>query len=472
MLFNSFTFIIFFAVVFALYQLPFTWRVKKIILVVASYIFYAAWNPPFVLLLWLVTLIDWFIAKWIYATPEKRKKKLILLISLATNLGILGYFKYGDFLLRNFAAIIHSFGIEYAPAASDIILPIGISFYTFVTISYTIDVYRGAIKPAKSFIDYCLLVAFFPHLVAGPILRAAQFLPQCLTPKKANSQQISWGLSLFVYGLFEKVILADGLLAPLADKIFYAREQAGAVQALLATFAFAVQVFLDFDGYSLCAIGIALCFGFAFPDNFRFPFGAAGFADLWQRWHISLTKWLGDYVFKSLPRARHRLRLYLNIIITMTLAGLWHGAAWNYIIWGAVQGVYLITERVFKKQLGKFELAGSRSAQFGLAIFTFCLFSITGILFRPIGTASSLQMYKNILTGHSAVSEIYTPPEAACALAVIVGIFFFHWLMRNSSLEALAARLHWSIFALIIAAMLISIILNPGGSRAFVYFQF
>lgn len=471
MLFNSFTFIIFFAVVFALYQLPFAWRTKKIILVVASYIFYAWWNPPFVLLLWLVTLIDWFVAKWIYATAEKRKKKHILWISLAANLGILGYFKYGDFLLKNFAAFVHSFGIAYVPPESNIILPIGISFYTFVTISYTVDVYRGELKPAKSFVDYCLLVTFFPHLVAGPILRAAQFLPQCIEPKKATSQQIFWGLSLFVFGLFEKLILADGLLAPVVDKIFYAHAQAGAIQALLATFAFAVQVFLDFDGYSLCAIGIALCFGFVFPDNFRFPFGAVGFADLWQRWHISLTRWLGDYVFKSLPRRGSRLRVYLNIIVTMTLAGLWHGAGWSYIIWGGIHGSYLVAERLLKKHFGAIRTDG-KLVQFASALLTFCLFSLTGILFRPIGLANAVRMYANIIKGKASEAELYYPFEAFFAIFVIVGIFLFHWLMRDSSLEALAAKFHWSVFALIIAAMFIIIILNPGGSRAFVYFQF
>lgn len=472
MLFNSFTFIIFFAVVFALYQIPFAWRTKKIILVVASYIFYAWWNPPFVFLLWLVTLIDWFIAKWIYATPEKRNKKRILLISLATNLGILGYFKYGDFLLRNFAAFVNSFGIAYAPPESNIILPIGISFYTFVTISYTVDVYRGEIKPAKSFVDYCLLVTFFPHLVAGPILRAAQFLPQCIEPKKATSQQINWGLALFVFGLFEKVILADGLLAPVADKVFHQGDQAGWQQAWLGITAFAVQIFLDFDGYSLCAIGIALCFGFAFPDNFRFPFGAVGFIDLWQRWHISLTTWFRDYVFNSLPKKRNRIILYGNILITMLLSGLWHGAAWNYVAWGGVHGVCLIIERLSKRSLKKVDFGNNAAVIFLLTVLTFFATTLSAGFFRAPGLGHALTMYRNILTGRAAEIELYYPSEAACAVSVIVGIFFFHWLMRDSSLEKLAAKLHWSAIALIIAVMLIIILLNPGGSRAFVYFQF
>lgn len=441
-------------------------------LVVASYVFYAAWNPPFVLLLWLVTVIDWFIAKWIYATPDKRKKKQILLISLATNLGILGYFKYGDFLLKNFTTLVNSFGFQYAPTASDIILPIGISFYTFVTISYTVDVYRGEIKPAESFVDYCLLVTFFPHLVAGPILRASQFLPQCLAPQKATSRQIFWGLSLFVFGLFEKVILADGLLAPVADKVFYKGDQAGWQQAWLGITAFAVQIFLDFDGYSLCAIGVALCFGFVFPDNFRFPFGAVGFIDLWSRWHISLTTWFRDYVFRALPKKRNRIVLYGNILITMVLSGLWHGAAWNYVAWGGVHGVCLVIERFSKRSLKKINIGNNGALIFLLTVLTFLATTLTAGFFRAPGLRHALTMYQSIFTGRAAQIEIYYPYEAVFAGIVIIGIFLFHWLMRDSSLEELAGKMHWSIFSFIIALMLIVIILNPGGSRAFVYFQF
>lgn len=472
MFFNSLTFILFFAVVFALYRLPFAWRAKKILLVAASYVFYAWWNPPFVLLLWLVTILDWFIAKRIYAAPEKREKKTLLFISLAANLGILGYFKYGDFLLRNFAAFLHSFGIAYAPPESNIILPIGISFYTFVTISYTVDVYRGEIKPTKSFVDYCLLVAFFPHLVAGPILRAKQFLPQCVAPKQASAAQINWGLALFVFGLFEKVILADALLAPLVDKVFYNPDQTGWQQAWLGITAFAMQIFLDFDGYSLCAIGIALCFGFAFPDNFRFPSAAIGFIDFWSRWHISLTTWFRDYVFNSLPKKRSRAIIYGNILMTMVLSGWWHGAAWNYVAWGGVHGICLILERLFKRSLKNKFTTESVSFALLLTVLTFLATTLTAGFFRANGLAHALVMYRNIFTGSAATRDFYTRAEAACAIAVIVGIFVFHWLMRDSSLEDLARRAPWWVISLIMAAMLFIIILNPGGNRAFVYFQF
>ena len=211
MVFNSLTFILFFTLVLILHNLPFPWRVKKFILLIASYIFYAAWSPPFVILLMVATIIDWFVAKWLAKTEDNTKRKRILLLSIFANLGMLSYFKYGNFLINNFVGLVNAVGIEYSPAPPSIILPIGISFYTFVTLSYTIDVYRRKIKPANSFLDYALLITFFPHLVAGPILRAAQFLPQCLEPKRANSQQLGWGLSLMVFGLFQKVVLGNGL---------------------------------------------------------------------------------------------------------------------------------------------------------------------------------------------------------------------------------------------------------------------
>jgi len=228
-LFNSLTFLIFFAVVLGLYYLPLNWQLKKFNLLTASYLFYAAWNPPFVLLLWLSTLVDWFIASKMALTDNQRKKKLLLIISLVVNLGLLAYFKYATFILDNFVLFINNLGISYHPALPSIILPIGISFYTFQTLSYTIDVYRGE-KPCKSFLDFALFVTFFPQLVAGPIVRSSYFLPQCETPKQATIQQLGWGLSLLIIGLFQKSILADSLLAPVVEQVFKNATQTGAFE--------------------------------------------------------------------------------------------------------------------------------------------------------------------------------------------------------------------------------------------------
>src|SRR6266849_237073 len=220
MLFNSYTFIAFFIIVLILHNLPFSWKVKKINLLLASYVFYAAWNPPFILLLWLSTVVDYFVGRALYNQQNKHKKKLLLVISLIGNLGMLCFFKYGGFLLENFTHLVNALGVNYHPAKPNIILPAGISFYTFTTLCYTIDMYKRKSKPVKSLLDFSLFVTFFPHLVAGPIVRPPQLVPQFETPRKANSRQLSQGLFLVTLGLFMKVLLADSMLAPAANSVF------------------------------------------------------------------------------------------------------------------------------------------------------------------------------------------------------------------------------------------------------------
>jgi D-alanyl-lipoteichoic acid acyltransferase DltB (MBOAT superfamily) len=323
MVFNSYIFLIFFAVVWGLHQLPFPWAVKKFNLLVASYVFYAAWSPPFVLLLILSAVVDFFLARWMGRIDAPSGRRLLLGASLAVNLGLLGYFKYGSFLLENFVRAAALLGIHYQPPAGDIILPLGISFYTFETISYLMDVYRRRIKPWGSFLDYALFLTFFPHLVAGPIVRAADFLPQCVTPRRATDRQIGWGLCLLVLGLFEKVVLADGLLAPVVDKVYNATAAAHFGDAWAGTLAFSGQIFFDFAGYTTCAIGVALCFGFVLNDNFHFPYAAVGFSDFWRRWHMSLSGWLRDYLHIPLGGNRKGLaRTNVNLMLTMLLGGL------------------------------------------------------------------------------------------------------------------------------------------------------
>jgi len=347
MVFNSLTFLVFFCVVLGLHQLPLPWRVKKGNLLAASYLFYAAWNPIFVLLLWTSTIVDWFVAKWIVRTDGRAGKRGILLLSLVVNLGFLGYFKYGTFLLENWAGLLKVFGLTYHPLVSPIVLPVGISFYTFETLSYTLEVYRGQVPPWDSFLDFALFVAFFPHLVAGPIVRAADFLPQCRTPKRVTAPQLGWGLSLLAFGLFEKVVVADALLAPVADQVYSSWEKAGCFDAWIGTLAFSGQIFFDFAGYSLCAIGAALCLGFVLKDNFHLPYAAIGFSDFWRRWHLSLSTWLRDYLYISLGgNRRGEARTYVNLMLTMLIGGLWHGASWRFVVWGGLHGMYLIVERI------------------------------------------------------------------------------------------------------------------------------
>ena len=334
MTFNSLTFALFFLVVLGLYQLPLSWRTKKGMLLCSSYLFYAAWNPPFVSLLVVSTVVDWVAGKRIYAS-RGAVRNAWLLLSLCTNLGILAYFKYSPFLLNSFSELVAEVGIVFEPATAGIVLPIGISFYTFQTLSYSIDIYRRKLSPATSFLDYALFVTFFPQLVAGPIVRASEFLPQCLEPKRADSRQLGWGFILLTLGLFQKMILADHLFAPIADLIYGEPTRVSFATAWLGTLAFSGQIFFDFAGYSSCAIGAALCLGFALPDNFRYPYAAIGFSDFWGRWHISLSSWLRDYLYIPLGGNRHgRFNQAASLMLTMLIGGLWHGAAWTFMVWG------------------------------------------------------------------------------------------------------------------------------------------
>lgn len=289
MLFNSYTFVIFFIIVLLISRLVCGWTLRKVFLLIASYLFYAAWNPPFVILLWISTIADWFIAKKLHKTSSLGKRKLQLILSLLINLGMLGYFKYSLFILSNFVYLLNLCGINYTPPSPNIVLPVGISFYTFQTLSYTFDVFRRKMTPWHSFLDYALYVTFSPQLVAGPIVRAVDFLPQCKTTKNGNQKQMGWGLSLLVVGLFNKIVIADTFIAPIVEYVYDSSNIPGFFQVWAGTLAFAVQIFCDFSGYSTCAIGIAMCLGFELPDNFRFPYVALGFSDFWHRWHITLS---------------------------------------------------------------------------------------------------------------------------------------------------------------------------------------
>ena len=346
MLFNSLTFVVFFAVVLALHSAPFSWRQKKINLLLASYLFYAAWNPPFVVLLWISTVVDWHMAKWIFRENRLGRRRFFMIVSVAVNLGILGYFKYGGFLLENWTAAMHAIGVEYQAPAWNIILPVGISFYTFQTMAYSLDVYLRRAEPADSVLDFSLFVTFFPQLVAGPIVRPTQLIPQFRTPHQADRSQLMWGLTLMILGLFEKVVVADGALASSAEAVFSAEKALPWSDAWLGTLAFSGQIFCDFAGYSTTAIGAALCLGFSLPNNFNYPYAAIGFSDFWRRWHISLSTWLRDYLYIPLGGSRvGEGRTYVNLMVTMLLGGLWHGASWTFVVWGGLHGTYLAVER-------------------------------------------------------------------------------------------------------------------------------
>lgn len=349
MLFNSLTFVVFYIVVTTFYWRLRGWELRKNLLVVASYIFYGAWNPPFAALLFSTTAMDFWLGRQIDKAQDRRSRKRWLVASVCMNLSMLGFFKYGNFLLQNFQWLLARIGIIYQPPHLDILLPVGISFYTFHSLSYTLDIYRGVLKPTRSLRDFILAVSFFPQLVAGPIVRAGDFLPQLAHPPRLKASQFLWGLALMTLGLFEKIVLADTLLSGSADRVFGYAGPLVALDSWAGVLAFAGQIFCDFAGYSLTAIGAALTLGFHLKDNFRFPYAAIGFSDFWRRWHISLSTFLRDYLYIPLGGNQVKpLRSAANLVIVMFLGGLWHGAAWTFVVWGLLHGSYLVIERVFR----------------------------------------------------------------------------------------------------------------------------
>jgi alginate O-acetyltransferase complex protein AlgI len=474
MLFNSLTFIVFFVVLLAAYYALRSWRLQKLLLLVASYAFYAAWNPPFVALLWLSTFIDWFAAKRL-DTEERRGARLALLwVSLAANLGVLGFFKYGGFVLENFQNVVGFYGMSFEAAKPDIILPVGISFYTFQTMSYTMDVYLRRSRPSRSFLDFALYVTFFPQLVAGPIVRATDFLPQCLTPRRATREMFHWGLFLMTLGLFQKIVLADTMLSGAAETVFnWSQGPLATLDAWLGVLAFSGQIFFDFAGYSTCAIGAALCFGFSLPDNFRCPYAAIGFSDFWRRWHISLSTWLRDYLYIPIGGNRQgRLRTDVNLMVTMLLGGLWHGASWTFVVWGGLHGAYLGIERALGERFGRAAWISTLGGKIFLGALTYFLVNITWVFFRArdFGTAKLLllSMFGIIRDGAQVLPSL----DILKVTVVITGLVITHWIHRSIPVEAAAERLPGWAHGLVWGSMLVLLTLTQGSDNAFIYFQF
>ena len=381
MLFNSLSFIVFLIIVLVLYYSKFlNWTSKKRMLLFASYVFYGLWNPPLILLLWISTMVDWVSGNKLAKEEDPTYRRLWLLLSMSVNLGFLAFFKYGNFLLENFTAMVNAVDIYYHPQKMDILLPMGISFYTFQTMSYTIDIYNRKIKPANTFLDFALYVTFFPQLVAGPIVRAKDLIEQFYESKKATVNQFIWGSFLFTLGLFQKVVLADTLLSDTSDTVFDSGKILNSWDAWSGTLAFSGQIFFDFAGYSTCAIGVALMLGFILPDNFRYPYASLGFSDLWKRWHISLSSWLKDYLYIPLGGNQHGItRMYVALMLTMLLGGLWHGAAWTFMVWGGLHGTYLILERLQRQYL-PFKITAKNGIF--LALLTYTCVNITWVFFR------------------------------------------------------------------------------------------
>ena len=471
MVFNSLTFVVFFALVLVLHALPFTWRVKKVNLLLASYVFYAAWNPPFIILLWISTVVDWYAAQKLVHAQKANARKLWMLLSVVVNLGMLAYFKYGTFMLENFTLLMNGLGVDYQPPAFSIILPVGISFYTFATLSYTLDIYLRRAEPAKNFLDYALFVTFFPHLVAGPIMRPTELVPQFEQARAATRPMLGFGLSLMILGMFQKIVLADGFLGPAAERIFDNTQAPGLLDAWLGTLAFSGQIFCDFAGYSTTAIGAAMCLGFAMPDNFRFPYAAIGFSDFWRRWHITLSAWLRDYLYIPLGGNRHgEARTYFALMMTMLLGGLWHGASWTFVVWGGLHGLFLAIERLLKRRFSDF-IPGP-AMLFGLGLLTYVLVNVTWVFFRSSTFERAASVLRGMLGLNANAAPMLSTAQIVMPGLIVLGILLCHALMRERTLESTIARVPAWIVAPALALMLFAVVTAQGTGNAFIYFQF
>jgi alginate O-acetyltransferase complex protein AlgI len=439
-------------------------------LLLASYIFYGLWNPPLIILLWISTMVDWTAGKRLAVEDNQKKRKLWLLLSMSVNLGFLAFFKYGDFFLENFTVLVNSIGIEFKAQPMDIILPMGISFYTFQTMSYTIDLYHKKIKPAKTFLDFALYVTFFPQLVAGPIVRAKDLITQFYEPKRATANQFFWGLFLLTVGLFQKVVMADTLLSGTADDVFGSGKVLNFWDAWSGTLAFSGQIFFDFAGYSTCAIGIALLLGIILPDNFNYPYASLGFSDLWKRWHISLSSWLRDYLYIPLGGNRMGItRMYVALMLTMLLGGLWHGAAWTFIVWGGLHGTYLILERLQRQYL-PFKIT-AWNGMF-LAFTTFTCINITWVFFRAREFSTAWDMIKSMLFLNTDGEKVLDQFDVLKVFVVISILFLCHWFMRNTSMKEVSIKTSPWVLGLVWAIMLVLIVIAQGTGEQFIYFQF
>jgi D-alanyl-lipoteichoic acid acyltransferase DltB (MBOAT superfamily) len=471
MLFNSFQFAYFFLILFPIYWLL-PHRPQNLLLLAASYYFYSCWDYRFTSLLLISTVMDFFCGLAVDREQDPRKRKLVVALSMALNLGFLGYFKYCDFFIGSFQTMANAAGWHVSIPLLKIALPIGISFYTFQSMSYVIDVYRKEIPPTRNFFDFAAFVSFFPHLVAGPIMRPTTLLPQIQQKRKFDLIQFYDGCYLIFWGLTKKVVVADNL-APIVDELFNKSGTIDGGLALLAIFAFAWQIYCDFSGYTDAARGISKCLGFELALNFNLPYFATSPQDFWRRWHISLSKWLQDYLYISLGGSRGPAWfVYRNLMLTMVIGGLWHGASWTFVLWGFYQGLSLCLHRASKPMLEKIQPKEPIDAACWTAVRIVCTFAMVclgWLIFRAHSMDQLQGMIQAIIYRPAIPAASYLVP----VLVIVLPLYAIEFAQHQTKDLNIVARTPWYVRSVFYAACFYAFVLggNFGGSQ-FIYFQF
>ena len=472
MLFNSIEFLIFFPIVFALYwMLNNHLKIQNILLLISSYIFYAWWDWRFLSLIIISSIIDFIVGKKIFSTENPSHRKRWLLVSLFANLGLLGVFKYYNFFAEQFSNMANLVGWQPNDLTLNIILPVGISFYTFQTLSYTLDIYRKQFEPTNDVISFFTYIAFFPQLVAGPIERASNLLPQIEKKRLFRKDYFNEGLVQILVGLFRKVVIADTLGA-YVDTIYGDIEIYNSSTIIFATFLYAFQIYYDFSGYSDIAIGSAKMIGFKFHQNFNLPYFSKSLTEFWRKWHMSLSYWLRDYLYISLGGNRKGIKItYRNLMLTMLLGGLWHGSSWNFIIWGGIHGLVLSIEK-YLNSLEGFKLP-SKLRFLGYPI-TFAVVLLAWVFFRAQGLDTALFAIKKIFEFDLSglfIGNINTVINSVVML--LVGISFDLFLFNKKiHLETFASKFSPLKIGIICSVIILLINLFYSTSNNFIYFQF
>jgi len=433
MIFNSIDFAIFFVLVFFSYWLVFrrTILMQNIFIVAVSYLFYGWWDWRFLSLILISSLVDYTVGKHLFTQTNEKKRKRLLLVTVGANLGLLGFFKYYNFFADSFINAFAYFGVDLDVHTLNIILPVGISFYTFQTLSYTLDIYYRRMEPARDLLGFMAFVSFFPQLVAGPIERAKHLLPQFYEKKSPDYAMLKSGLLLMAWGFFKKIVIADRL-ARYVDASYQDVNAVHGAPALVAAIFFAFQLYLDFSAYSDIAIGSARTLGFDLSPNFKRPYLSSTFGAFWQRWHISLSSWFRDYLYIPLGGNRKgTAKMIRNIMIVFLLSGLWHGASWNFVIWGGINGLFIIVLDKLTKPLNKTILGRIAST-----VFVVLMWSLSLVFFRAQTLPDALHMIGNIGTGNTA--ELYNfgiaQPEFKFTIFLLIALVLFEILQETGKL--------------------------------------